>query len=111
MESASEQEREGRRRSMAEEGRAEGRPLSVKWMKRGKTKRQTAKDGIRSNQGISRYMYIYIHALLFSLTNSLRFSSSISSLAILSLPLSSCFLSLFLSSFLLIEEFIKRRFG
>lgn len=32
---------------------------SVKWMKRGKTKRQTAKDGTCSNQGISRYTYIF----------------------------------------------------
>lgn len=32
---------------------------SVKWMKRGKTKRQRAKDGTCSNQGISRYTYIF----------------------------------------------------
>ena len=39
-------------------------------MKRGKTKRQTAKDGIRSNQGISRYicMYTYIHIYIYMYT-------------------------------------------
>lgn len=37
---------------------------SVKWMKRGKTKRQTAKDGTCSNQGISRYTYIFSFQLI-----------------------------------------------
>lgn len=40
---------------------------SVKWMKRGKTKRQTAKDGTCSNQGISRYTCIFFFQLFLSL--------------------------------------------
>lgn len=51
---------------------------SVKWMKRGKTKRQTAKDGTCSNQGISNYTYIYFSCNSFHL-----FSSSILSPEIL----------------------------
>lgn len=60
--------REGERRS--EGGGASWQAGSVKWMKRGKTKRQTAKDGIRSNQGISRYIHVYI---LFPLPPPTRF--------------------------------------
>lgn len=37
---------------------------SVKWMKRGKTKRQTAKDRTCSNQGISNYTYIFFLQLI-----------------------------------------------
>lgn len=87
----SEQEWDGRRRNDNDgEGQVVGgRPLSVKWMKRGKTKRQTAKKTefavIRGSLDI--YIYTYTHTLLFPPTNPLGFFSSISSPAILSLSL------------------------
>lgn len=67
-----EKERERERKGGGDEGhRAD---CSVKWMERGKTKRQTVKDGTCSNQGISADTHIYF------LSNSfLSFSSSISS--------------------------------
>lgn len=55
---------------------------SVKWMKRGKTKRQTAKDGTCNNQGISGYTCKF-----FLLSVSFFSFSSILSPEILFLPL------------------------
>lgn len=97
------------------EGRVEGRPLSVKWMKRGKRKRQTAKDGICSNQGICRYIYIYIY--IHTLFSFLPPPSSHLFRRLQSyppLPLFTRFLLprafVLLFSFLLVQEFIKPRF-
>lgn len=69
-------ERERERGGEAGEGRRAD--CSVKWMERGKTNRQTAKDGTCSNQGISRE---YIRTYSFSPTSRsfFRFSLSISS--------------------------------
>lgn len=74
---------------------------SVKWMKRGKTKRQTAKDGTCNNQGISGYTCIF-------------FLQSVPSFLLIYFVawdfISSSSITVLFSLFFFYKEFIKRRF-